>query len=35
LADPSRSVERFLLETGRSRLGLAEIAAVETDLGSP
>jgi hypothetical protein len=33
--DSTRSVERFLLETGRSRLAPAEIAAVEADLGLP
>ncbi|MBP1705754.1 MAG: hypothetical protein H6Q36_1493 [Chloroflexi bacterium] len=33
--DPTRSVERLLLETGRSWLTPAEITAVEADLGSP
>ena len=33
-ADATRSIERFLLDTGRSRLAPAEIEAVETDLRS-
>ena len=34
-ADPTRSIERYLLETGRSLLAPAELAAVEADLGTP
>ena len=33
-SDPGRTVERLLLETGRSTLALAEIAAVEADLAA-
>ncbi|MCU0484362.1 MAG: hypothetical protein MUC54_08885, partial [Chloroflexi bacterium] len=31
--DPTRSVERYLLQSGRSQLDPAEAAAVEADLG--
>jgi hypothetical protein len=35
LVDAARSVERYLLDTGRSHLAPDEISAVEADLASP
>jgi len=34
-ADPARTIERYLLATGRVHLTAAEVAAVEVDLGAP
>jgi len=32
--DPGRTIERFLLETGRATLAAAEVAAVDADLAA-